>query len=441
MAEFRLDRSRELWEKAKGSMAGGVGSIARSTAAGYVPHPIFLSRGEGAIVEDADGNSYIDYLLAFGPLILGHRPPRVMQAVKDALDGVGSMLGTPHELEYRAAEKVKAHVPSIELLRFSNSGTEAVLAAIRIARAYTGKDKIVKFEGQYHGWSDITHFSYAPPLAVAGTQVSPRPLPATNGIPQWMAQGLVVLPWNDPDAIERAFKRTGHEIAAVLTEPIMGNTGVIEPEPGYLQFLREITQRHEALLIFDEVITGFRVHIGGAQAYYNVSPDLTTLAKALGGGFPVAAVGGRRDIMQLVADNVVGHSGTYNSSPLAMAAVIAVLEELEQPGTYQRLFHMAERLGKGAQEIITHYGLPAITQGVGPMFQIWFTDRPIRSYRDAARYARHDLYQTFWRALTRRGIFFHPYQYETWFVSTAHTDALVDETLNRIDDAAKEMAR
>ncbi len=441
MAHFKFDRSRELWERARGSMAGGVGSIARSTGAGYLPHPIFLAGGEGATVVDVDGNVYIDYLLAFGPLILGHKPPKLLQAVKDALDRFGSMLGTPHELEYQAAEKVKAHLPSIDLLRFSNSGTEAVLAAIRVARAYTGKDKIVKFEGQYHGWSDVTHFSYAPPLAVAGTDVSPRAIPATNGIPSWMAQGLVVLPWNDPTAVERAFKRMGNEIAAVLTEPIMGNTGVIEPEPGYLQFLREITQKYEALLIMDEVITGFRVHLGGAQAYYGVTPDITTLAKALGGGFPVAAVGGRHEIMQLVADNVVGHSGTYNSSPLAMAAVIAVISELERPGTYERLFSMSQRLGQGAHEILTRYGIPAITQGVGPMFQIWFSERPIRSYRDAAKYARHDLYQAFWRALTKRGVFFHPYQYETWFVSTAHTDQLIDETLNRIEDAAKEMAR
>ncbi len=303
-------RSEAAYEAAQLVIPGGVNSGARGPQAGWVPGPPMVARGRGSHIWDVDGNEYIDYLLALGPMIHGHVHAEVTEAVTRAIHDTGTMFALPYELEAVAAQKVIDAVPSVDLVRFGNSGTEVVLHATRLARAFTGRDVVVRFEGQYHGWADQLEWSHHPDLASAGPRERPIALPGSPGIPEVIGQTLLVLPWNDQSAVERAVAEHGERIAAILTEPIMGNTGVIPPRPGYLAFLREITRAHGIVLIFDEVITGFRVALGGAQALYGVTPDLTTLAKALGGGFPVAAVGGRRDIMDQVSDGHVLHAGT-----------------------------------------------------------------------------------------------------------------------------------
>ena len=320
---YSTARSQIAYLAAQEVIAGGVNSGARGPQAGWVPGPPVVVRGEGARLWDVDGNEYLDYLLALGPMIHGHAHPEITAAVTKATHEIGTMFALPYELEAQAARKIVDAVPSVELIRFGNSGTEVVLHATRLARAYTGRNVVVRFEGQYHGWADQLEWSHHPDLAAAGPPERPIAVAGTPGIPAVIGQTLAVLPWNDRDAVERLVEERGHEIAAILTEPIMGNTGVIPPQPGYLEFLREITAANGIVLIFDEVITGFRVALGGAQALYGVTPDLTTMAKALGGGFPVAALGGKREIMDLVSDGAVLHAGTYNANTIAVAATSA----------------------------------------------------------------------------------------------------------------------
>jgi glutamate-1-semialdehyde 2,1-aminomutase len=377
----------------------------------------------------------LDYLLALGPLIHGHAHPFVTEAVTRAIQETGTMFALPYAAEAEAARRIVEAVPSVEFVRFGNSGTEVVLHALRLARAYTGRDVIVRFEGQYHGWADQIEWSHHPNLAAAGPRERPNPVPGSPGIPKVLRDTLLVLPWNDEDAVERLVSERGREIAAIITEPIMGNTGVIPPKPGYLAFLREITKNYGIVLIFDEVITGFRVALGGAQALYGVLPDLTTMAKALGGGFPVAAIGGRREIMGQVADGTVLHAGTYNANVVAVAAAAASLELLGRPGTYEELFRRAERLMSGIAEIFERAGIPVQVQGVGPMFQFWFTDKPVLDYRDAAAHLNSPKYGALARALRERGVLVHPSNIELWFVSTVHTDADIEETLQVFEGA------
>ncbi len=435
MAVYQTTRSQELYLAAQEVIAGGVNSGARGPQAGWVPGPPVVARGEGAYVWDVDGNRYCDYLLALGPMIHGHAHPAITEAVTKAIHEIGTMFALPYEREAEAARKIVAAVPSVELVRFGNSGTEVVLHATRLARAYTGRDLVVRFEGQYHGWADQLEWSHHPDLAKAGPRLRPVALPGTPGIPSVIGQTLAVLPWNDREAAEQLVAERGREIAAILTEPIMGNTGVIPPEPGYLEFLREITAANGIVLIFDEVITGFRVAPGGAQALYGVTPDLTTMAKALGGGFPVAAIGGRREIMDLVSDGAVLHAGTYNANVVATAAASASLDVLAQPGTYERLFRLSERLMSGFGEILGRAGAPVQVQGVGPMFQFWFSETPVRNYRDAAAHLNSPKYAALARALHERGVLVHPSNIELWFVSTVHTDADIEATLQAFEDA------
>ncbi|MFH1475093.1 MAG: glutamate-1-semialdehyde 2,1-aminomutase [Chloroflexota bacterium] len=435
MAVYQTTRSQKLYLAAQEVIAGGVNSGARGPQAGWVPGPPVVARGEGAYVWDVDGNRYCDYLLALGPMIHGHAHPAITEAVTKAIHEIGTMFALPYEREAEAARKIVDTVPSVELVRFGNSGTEVVLHATRLARAYTGRDLVVRFEGQYHGWADQLEWSHHPDLAKAGPRLRPVALPGTPGIPGVIGQTLAVLPWNDREAMEQLVAERGREIAAILTEPIMGNTGVIPPEPGYLEFLREITAANGIVLIFDEVITGFRIAPGGAQALYGVTPDLTTMAKALGGGFPVAAIGGRREIMDLVSDGAVLHAGTYNANVVATAAASASLDVLAEPGTYERLFRLSERLMSGFGEILGRAGAPVQVQGVGPMFQFWFSETPVRNYRDAAAHLNSPKYAALARALHERGVMVHPSNIELWFVSTVHTDADIEATLQAFEDA------
>ncbi|HUY97664.1 MAG TPA: aspartate aminotransferase family protein [Verrucomicrobiae bacterium] len=423
-------RSALLLERARRHLAGGIGSSARGDRAGWTPYPPFIARGTGSHVEDVDGHDYVDYLLGLGPMLLGHRPPTVTAAVTRAVSEMGTVFGLPHELEAAAADRVARAVPSIELVRFASSGSEAVGAAVRLARTVTGRPLILRFEGMYHGWFDTVYWSNHPDLQLAGPADSPRPVAAGRGMPAALADTLLIAGWNDGDTIDRVMARHGDQVAAIITEPVMLNTGCILPEPGYLQHLREITRAHGSLLIFDEVITGFRVALGGAQELFGVTPDLTTLAKGLGGGFPVSALGGSREVMEWIADGRYSHSGTYNSNVIACAAVVAAIDELSRPGTYEQLRARGLRLMAGLRTAAAAAGVAVQVQGLGPVFQVWFSPVPIHDYREAARHADGERFHRWWRAMVEQGILLHPSQEENWFVSTAHSDADIDRTLD-----------
>ncbi|MCJ7533067.1 MAG: aspartate aminotransferase family protein [Anaerolineales bacterium] len=437
MTTYSNEQSKILYERAICSLAGGVGSMARGSGSGY-QIPLYVTRGEGARIYDVDENEYLDYLLALGPLILGHRPPEVMAAVHKILDDSGPMLGLSSPLESEVAEMVQAAVPSAEMVRFSNSGTEAVMMAIRLARAYTGKEKIIRFEGCFHGWSDIINVSVKPPIAAAGLEHAPRPVPAAPGIPESLLSTLIIQPWNNPEILEKTVRERKHEIAAIITEPLMANCGCVEARPGYLAFLRQLASENGIVLIFDEVVTGFRLALGGAQEYYGVTPDLTTMAKAIGGGFPLSAVGGKREIMQLAADNRVPYLGTYNTNSVVMAAAKATLAGLRKPGTYERMHKLGDRLKAGLRDVFARAGITVSLLGPGTVFQLWFTDQPPQTWRQALAAARPEWYGAFQRALLKVGVLVHPSQYEHWFISTVHTEADVDQTLQAVEKAVAE---
>src|SRR5262249_6962370 len=318
----------------------------------------------------------------------------------------------------------------VEMVRFTNSGSEAVGSAIRIARAYTGRRLLIRFEGHYHGWQDTVYWSNHVDPAVAGPASRPRPVPSGPGVPAELADTLIVLTWNDPEGFAAVMAERGDEVAAVITEPAVFNTGCILPEPGYLELLRELTARHGAMLIFDEVITGFRFARGGAQEYFGVLPDLTTMAKGLGGGFPVAAIGGSREVMSIIADGRYSHSGTYNANVVACAAVSATMDLLAEPRLYERPRAPRERLIAGLRALAGQAGLAGLVTGLGTVFQAWFSERPIRNGRDAERFADEGLFTRWWQEMRRRGVLSHPSQYENLFVSLVHTNEDVDATLD-----------
>jgi glutamate-1-semialdehyde 2,1-aminomutase len=430
-----MTRSQSLFDRAQAHLAGGVGSGTRSPRAGWVPAPIYVAEATGSHVTDVDGTTYIDYQMGQGPLILGHRPPALLAAVTQAINERGSHLALCHELEGRAADAVAARIPSIELLRFGNSGTECVQYALRFARAATGRKLIVRFEGHYHGWSDAIHFSAHPDLAQAGSLEQPNAVPGSTGMVDEVAGSLLILPWNDVAAIERAFAEHGSEIAAAITEPIMGNGGGILPVAGYLERLRELTRAAGSLLIFDEVLTGFRVGPGGAQALFGVEPDLTVLAKAVGGGFPVAVVGGTREAMAVVSEGRTMHGGTYNSNPIACAAVLATMAETGREGFYDELGARSRRLAEGLVDVVRSAGLDACTSGTGALFQLWFAETPPTNYREAIAIVEQSPFPTFQRELLERGILFQPPQEGLVLPSAAHTDEDVERTLERAAEA------
>lgn len=432
----RSMHSAALYQSACGPIPAGVNSTARARWSGWDPYPLFVDRGEGAYLYDVDGNKYIDYLLGLGPMILGHRPPKVTAAVVEQIEKRGTIFALPTAAEALLAEKIIEAVPSVEQVRLCNTGTEAVMYGLRLARAFTGRDKVIRFEGMYHGFSDGVYWSKHPSIEEAGPDHRPIPVPQGPGITRAAGEQLIVLPWNDPEALRAAVAREGDSVAAILTEPVMCNTGCILPEPGYLQAMRQIADSRGIVLIYDEVITGFRLTYGGAQTLYGVRPDITVFAKGLGGGFPVAALGGRRDIMRLVADGTVSMAGTYSANGIAVAAANAALDELATPGKYPALFARCERLYEGMGKIFTRHALPAYVVGVGPVSQVWFAERPIRNYRDAARYANHELFRHWWEGMLERDVLFHPGAFENLFVSFAHSDEDIERTLQAADAAA-----
>lgn len=435
----RSMRSAELYRSACSAIPAGVNSTARAPWSGWDPYPLFVDRGEGAYLYDVDGNKYIDYLLGLGPMILGHRPPKVTAAVVEQIQKRGTIFALPTAEEALLAHKIIRAVPSVEQVRLCNTGTEAIIYALRLARAFTRRDKVVRFEGMYHGFSDAVYWSKHPSIPEAGPDDRPIAVPQGPGLSRAAGEHLIILPWNDADALRAAVAREGDSIAAILTEPVMCNTGCILPEAGYLRAMREIAESRGIVLIYDEVITGFRLGYGGAQGLYGIRPDITVFAKGLGGGFPVAALGGRRDIMSLVADGTVSMAGTYSGNGIAVAAANAALDELGAPGKFEELFARCRRLYEGLARIFNRHALPAQVVGLGPVSQVWFTDRPIRNYRDAARYADQALFRRWWEGMLERDVLFHPGAFENLFVSFAHSDADVDLTLEAADAVAQSL--
>jgi glutamate-1-semialdehyde 2,1-aminomutase len=408
------ERSEELFAEALDLLPGGVSSPVRAFRA-VGGSPLFIDRGEGAYLVDVDGNRYIDYVLSWGPLVLGHAHPRVVAALEDALRK-GTSFGAPSPLELELARLVRAAMPSIELVRFVSSGTEATMSALRLARAFTGRSKIVKFVGCYHGHADFL-------LVQAGSGIATLGLPDSPGVTPGAVADTLTAPFNDLDAIERLFD--AHEIAAVILEPVVGNMGLVLPQPGFVEGLRDLTATRGALLVLDEVMTGFRVHPGGAQALYGVTPDLTTLGKVIGGGLPVGAYGGRREIMELVAPaGPVYQAGTLSGNPLAMTAGIETLRVLSEPGVWGLLERAGARL---------EAGLASLGDGIqfaraGSMFGLFFSDVPVTSW-DTARGADTKRFASFHAAMLERGVYLAPSQFEAGFLSTVHGDTEIDATI------------
>jgi glutamate-1-semialdehyde 2,1-aminomutase len=422
----KTDRSRDIFKDAQGYLPGGVNSPVRSFR-GVGGDPVVVASATGPRITDVDGNEYVDYCGSWGPLILGHADPAVVEAVQEAASK-GLTYGAATEAEVELARLVCQYVSSIELVRFVSSGTEATMSAIRVARGYTGRSKIVKFEGCYHGHADGL-------LVQAGSGVATLALPDSAGVPASYAVETLVAPYNDVEAVSALFERWGDEIAAVIVEPVAANMGVVPPAPGFLEMLRTYCSDNGALLIFDEVITGFRVGLGGYQAYSGVMPDLTCLGKVVGGGMPVGAYGGRREVMQAVAPlGPVYQAGTLSGNPLAMAAGIATLRRLAEPGFYDAVEAKAARLAGGVEAAIAKHGTAATLSRVGSMMTLFFcADRPydyatVRK-ADAERYARC------FHALLDAGVYFPPSQYEAAFVSAAHTDGDIDVTVAAVEGA------
>ncbi len=423
-----LDKSRQLFDALSKVMAGGVGSADRALVA---PHPIFIDRGQGSRMWDVDGNDYVDYLLGYGPLVLGHAHPRLVEAI-DAQMRRGSMYGAAHPLELAAAELLTELMPSMEQVRFGQSGTEAVQSAIRLARAATGRSIVVKFEGHYHGWADQVAVSYAPGPDAAGPDAAPTAVPMSQGQADGTYQDIIVLGWNDLEAVRDLFASRGGEIAAVLTEPIACNMGVIEPEPGYLQGLRDLCTAYGAVLIFDEVQTGVRIALRGAQGLYGIAADLTCLGKAISGGFPVSVLGGKKEIMSLVADRRVFQAGTYNTNPLCLAGILTTVDRLSEPGTYEQMADLSQRLRAGLAKIVSPLG--CYVQGTTTVFGLGFGPAPVRNMRDGWR-NDPDRMMELKRALWASGIYTKPTPRDIWYLSTEHSDRDIDETLERAADA------
>ncbi len=412
--------SRKLFARARGRIPGGVDSPVRAFR-GVGGTPLFVERGEGPLVWDADGNVYIDYVLSWGPLILGHAHPRVVEAIRRAA-ARGTSFGAPTALETELAELVHAAYPSMELLRFVNSGTEATMSAIRLARGFTGRDVIVKFEGCYHGHADGL-------LVKAGSGGATLGVPDSGGVPRDYARNTATLPFNDAGAVQDFFARRGGEVAALIVEPVAGNMGLVLPEAGFLETLREETEKAGALLIFDEVMTGFRVARGGAQALFGVRPDLTTLGKVIGGGLPVGAYGGRRDVMERVAPlGDVYQAGTLSGNPLAMSAGVETLRVMEEEGLPEALEGRVRALSDGMADAARRAGVPLAGARCGSMFCAFFQEGPVRNFSDAAR-SDAARYAQFFHAMLQGGVGFAPSQFEVGFMSSAHTDESVEATL------------
>ncbi len=418
-------RSAELFERSQIAIPGGVNSPVRAFK-GVGGTPVFMASAEGPWLHDVDGNRYIDYIGSWGPMVLGHGDARVKAAVAEQLERSVSF-GAPTEIEIAMAEKVAAMVPSVESVRMVNSGTEATMSAIRLARGHTGRDTLVKFEGCYHGHADSL-------LVKAGSGALTLGVPNSPGVPADIAKHTLNLPYNDADAVRALFAEKGSEIACVIVEPVAGNMNCIPPVPGFLETLRECCSEHGAVLIFDEVMTGFRVSAGGVQQAFGVTPDLTTLGKIIGGGLPVGAFGGRREIMASIAPTgPVYQAGTLSGNPLAMAAGLAVLEALSDPAVHTRLAELTDRLVSGARETATRHGVPFTTNQVCGMFGFFFTDAESVTSFEGVQQCDLERFQAFFHGMLDRGVYLAPSAFEAGFLSITHDEAVIDETLAAMD--------
>jgi len=418
------DKSKILYEKALQIIPGGVNSPVRACRS-VGAQPLFIDHADGCMVYDADGNQYIDYVGSWGPMILGHRHPAVIEAISRVLDR-GTSFGAPTDLEIMLAEMVIEAVPSIEMVRMVNSGTEATMSAIRLARGVTGRDTIIKFDGCYHGHADSL-------LVEAGSGVATLGIAGSPGVPDGFVTQTLSLPYNDLDCIQKVMSERGGQIACIIVEPVAGNMGLVPPEDGFLQLLRQLTQKTGSLLIFDEVMTGFRVAYGGAQSLYNISPDITCLGKIIGGGLPVGAYGGEKDIMNQVApQGAVYQAGTLSGNPVAMAAGIATLQQLRVPGFYEDLDRKADRLITGLRDVIKKKGTSATVGRVGSMMGLFFTDKTVRCFEDA-KTSDLERFSNFYTGMRENGIYIAPSQFEALFLSSAHGEGHIDETIAAVE--------
>ncbi|MEW6117827.1 MAG: glutamate-1-semialdehyde 2,1-aminomutase [Nitrospirota bacterium] len=425
-----LKKSREWYQKALKLMPGGVNSPVRAFKA-VGGSPLFIKRAKGSKIYDVDGNEYIDYVLSWGPMIVGHCNPAVVKALKAATDK-GTSFGAPTPLEVELAQMVMKAYPSIEKVRMVNSGTEATMSAIRVARGFTKRDKIIKFEGCYHGHADGL-------LVKAGSGAMTFGVPDSPGVPASYAENTITLPYNDTGALKEMLRKTGNEIACIILEPVVGNIGCVLPQEGFLETLREETRKYDIVLIFDEVMTGFRVSYGGAQKYYGIKPDLTCLGKVIGGGLPVGAYGGRRDIMSIISpEGPVYQAGTLSGNPLAMTAGIETLKILSRKDTYKKLEKTMQHLEEGLRDAAKRAGIPTRFYRAGTMFCTYFTEKEVVDYT-TAKTADTEKFARFFKGMLNRGINLAPSQFEAGFISLAHTAADIDKTVNAAYKTLKEL--
>lgn len=428
---MNFTKSEQLYQEALEHIVGGVNSPSRSYKAVGGGAPVVMERAQGAYFWDVDGNKYIDYLAAYGPIITGHAHPHITKAIQHAAEN-GVLYGTPTPYEITFAKMLKEAIPSLEKVRFVNSGTEAVMTTIRVARAYTGRDKIVKFAGCYHGHSDLV-------LVAAGSGPSTLGTPDSAGVPKSIAQEVITVPFNDVDAFKQAMDRWGNEVAAVLVEPIVGNFGIVEPKPGFLQAINDIAHAVGALVIYDEVITAFRFMYGGAQNLLGIEPDLTALGKIIGGGLPIGAYGGRKDIMEQVAPlGPAYQAGTMAGNPASILAGIACLEVLQQEGVYEHLDHLGAMLETG---ILTHaktYGIPVTINRLKGALTVYFSTEKVENYEQAER-TDGEMFAKFFKLMLHQGINLAPSKYEAWFITLAHTEEDIEYTVKAVEHAFKSL--